>query len=440
MTSHLRILLVQPAWAGLGYRRKIKVNERALHPLSLGVVAALSGGHEVRILDEARETVPPSARDFAVVGLSVNTFNAYRAYQLADRFRAEGVPVVLGGPHAALMPDECLQHADSVVIGDAEDTWPRLLEDLAGGCLKPRYLSGGQVGALMPAPRRDLFHRSSPHVAWCQMSRGCGNQCRFCYLQYLPQHGLRVRPVDSVVAELRALPQRVILFVDDNVFCQPEYTRDVLQAITPLGKKWWIQAPANLHQQPGLIELMARSGCFSVSIGFQTASNANNQAEQILQNRVEDYGALVQQLRQAGILVDGTFIFGFDGDHPGTFEATEALIRRLRLDTYTFYFLTPYPGTPYFSQFENEGRLLHRDWARYDWDHVVVRPKQMSVEQLREGVKNLYQRLDRGYFLQNGLRQAALHRRTCASISLLRFLMSTGWNYYRSPIFPAGAA
>ena len=158
MTTPLRILLVQPAWDGLGYRRKIKVDERAIHPLTLGVIAALSDPHEVHIVDEAREPVPMSARGFDVVGFSVNTFNAPRAYALADRFRAAGVPVVLGGPHTSLMTEACLKHADSVVIGDAEDTWPR----------------------------RDLFRRDSRRVAWCQMSRGCAN-CRFCYLQYMPR-------------------------------------------------------------------------------------------------------------------------------------------------------------------------------------------------------------------------------------------------------------
>ncbi len=435
MSTRLRILLIQPAWAGLSYRRKIKVDERAIHPLSLGVVAALSGQHDVRIVDEVREAVPETAHGFDLVGISANTFTAPRAYQLADRLRAGGVPVVLGGPHIALLPDECLQHADSIVIGDAEDTWPRVLEDVAGRRLQPRYLSTNQTGALIPAPRRDLFRSSSRHVAWCQMSRGCANKCRFCYLQYMPCPAMRLRKVASVVDELRALPQEIILFVDDNVFCAPDYTREILQAITPLRKRWWIQAPTNLHQEESLIPLMATSGCYSVSIGFQTASNLNNQHEQILQNRVEDYKALTQRLHRQGILVDGTFIFGFDGDDGGTFEATEELITKLELDTYTFYFLTPYPGTDYFAQFEREGRILHRDWSRFDWDHVVVRPKQMSPEALRDGVKGLYQRLDRRYFLPNVVRHLPLHSRHGSSLALLSFLAATGWNYYRSPIF-----
>jgi radical SAM superfamily enzyme YgiQ (UPF0313 family) len=432
--TRLRILLVQPAWDGLGYRRKIKVDERALHPLALGVVAAVSGPHEVRIVDEAREQVPPSARGLDVVGLSVNTFNAPRAYRLADRYRAEGVPVVLGGAHVSLMPEECLQHADSIVIGDAEDTWPRVLEDLAGGRLHPRYLSGQQDGALIPAPRRELFRRDSRRVAWCQISRGCTNQCRFCYLQYLPQSAVRLRPVGAVVEELRALPQEIILFVDDNLFCRPDYAREMLRAITPLKKRWWMQAPTTLHHEPGLVASMAASGCYALSIGFQSASDLINRQEQIGQNRVEDYRALVEALHGAGILVDGTFIFGFDGDDARTFEATADLIRRLQLDTYTFYFLTPYPGTEYFGQFEREGRILHRDWSRFDWDHVVVRPRNMSVEQLRQGVEGLYRELDRRHFLPNALRRLARQRHSRSSWALLSYLLSTGWNYYWSPV------
>lgn len=434
MTPPLRILLIQPAWDGLGYRRKIKVDERAMHPLTLGVVAALSRPHDVRIMDEARETVPVSALGFDVAGISVNTFNAPRAYAMADRFRAQGVPVVMGGPHVALMPDECSGHADSVVVGDAEDTWPRLLGDLAARRLQPRYVSRPSHGLPLPAPRRDLFRRDSRDLAWCQISRGCANACRFCYLQYMPDAGMRLRRPGEVVEELRALPQSIILFVDDNVFCARDYVREVLRAITPLGKRWWIQAPTTIHEDPELIPLMARSGCYAVSIGFQTASDLTIRNERIVQNHVLQYGALVRELHRHRILVDGTFMFGFDSDDRGTFEATGELIAGLGLDTYTFYFLTPYPGTEYFAQFEREGRILHRDWSRYDWDHVVVRPAQMSVEELREGVRRLTARLDRGYFLKNTLRHLPIHVRSWASPGLWKLLVSTGWSYWRSPI------
>ena len=434
MTTPLRILLVQPAWDGLGYRRKIKVDERAIHPLTLGVIAALSRPHDVKIVDEAREPLPASARGFDIVGFSVNTFNAFRAYARADRFRAEGVPVVLGGPHASLMTDECLQHADSVVVGDAEDTWPRLLDDLTAGRLQSRYVSRPSPALILPAARRDLFRHDSRRVAWSQMSRGCTNPCRFCYLQYMPFAGMRLRPPGAVVDELRAMPQSIIMFVDDNVFCAPDYAREVLRAITPLGKRWWIQAPTTIHEDPTLIPLMARSGCYAVSIGFQTASSLTVQSERILQNHVERYGALVAELHRHGILVDGTFMFGFDSDDRDTFEATGRLIAGLRLDTYTFYFLTPYPGTEYFAQFEREGRILHRDWSRFDWDHVVLRPKQMSVEELREGVRRLTARLDRGYFLKTAVRHLPIHLRSWASPGLWKLLLSTSWSYWRSPV------
>ncbi len=318
MWPQFRILLVQPAWDGLGYRRKIKVNEQAIHPLALGVVAAASGHHHVTLVDEARDIPPSSAREFHIVGLSVNTFNAHRAFRLADTYRAEGVPVVLGGPHTALLPDECLQHADSIVVGDAEDTWPQVLQDLAAGKLQPRYISSGDATLL--APRRELFRQTSPDVAWCQLSRGCANKCRFCYLQYLPQHSMRLRPIGSVLDEIRALPQKIILFVDDNVFCQRQYTKEILRAITPLRKRWWIQAPTDIHEDEELVRLMAESGCYCVSIGFQTASNSTNESERIFQNRVEHYSSLVRLLHQHGILVDGTFIFGFDTDDLGTFQ------------------------------------------------------------------------------------------------------------------------
>jgi radical SAM superfamily enzyme YgiQ (UPF0313 family) len=171
-----------------------------------------------------------------------------------------------------------------------------------------------------------------------------------------------------------------------------------------------------------------------VSIGFQTASDLTIRNERIVQNQVLQYGSLVRELHRHGILVDGTFMFGFDSDDRGTFEATGELIASLGLDTYTFYFLTPYPGTEYFALFERQGRILHRDWSRYDWDHVVVRPGQMSAEELREGVRRLTARLDRGYFLKTTLRHLPIHIRGWTSPGLWRLLASTSWSYWRSPI------
>ncbi|MDD2715552.1 MAG: radical SAM protein [Candidatus Wallbacteria bacterium] len=436
MTEKLKILLVQPAWESLGYRRKIKIDERKIHPLSVGVVAALCGTHAVRIIDEALERVPWTEK-YDLVGISANTYTAPRAFELADRFRKLRIPVVLGGHHTSFLPDECLQHADSLVVGDAEDTWPQLLEDFQAGGMKQRYTSGfDQSGKSIPSPRRDLFFRTKRTAAYCQVSRGCDNRCRFCYLQYLPCKKMRYRDPEEVRRELLTIQEEIILFVDDNLFCDRKYCLDFFKLITPLKKKWWIQAPTSLHSDDELISAMAASGCFSVSIGFQTSTNLNNQNESIYQNNTDNYQKLVKLLHKHVILVDGTFIFGFDGDTKNIFKNTGRLIRRIGLDTYTFYFLTPYPGTDYYSSLKAEGRLIENSTARFDWDHVVVKPEKMTENELRLGVKRLYRNLDMRYYLQSAIRRFKMYRRVFTTWSLFKFLLSLSRNYLSSQIDP----
>lgn len=435
MTELLDILLVQPRWKSHGYRRKIKVDENLIHPLTLGVVAACSQPHRVTIIDEAMEPVPGDLSQYDLVGISVNTYVAPQAFALADRLRAQGIKVVMGGVHVGLTPAECAKHADSIVVGHAEDTWPRLLEDFAAGNLKSRYDSNWS-GIKLASPRRDLFRSRNDTLAYCETTRGCLNSCRFCYLNCMPKKGLIYKDIGDVYHELQALAANIVLFCDDNMFCNRDYMMSMLAEITELKKHWWIQAPSNIFDDEELIETMARSGCFSVSIGFQTSSDETNQAERIFQNRADRYKTLVDLLHKQRILVDGTFMFGFDSDSPSVFRETEELIRTLGLDSYTFYFLTPYPETPYLDQTRAENRVTGNDWSDFDWDHVVIKPKQMTETQLEEGVVKLYKRLDRLYHNRSMLRNWKVYPRFAGSLELMSFLASIGWNYRRSRILP----
>jgi radical SAM superfamily enzyme YgiQ (UPF0313 family) len=403
--------------------------------LSLAVVAACSGNHDVRIVDEAIENVPTDISSYDIVGISVNTFTSPRAYQIADSLRNQKKTVVFGGTHTALMPDECLEHADTIVVGDAEDTWPVLLEDLVGNELKPKYISANEMsGRSIPSPRRDLFKKMKRTAAYCQVSRGCVNECMFCYLQYIQHKTFRTRDIEEVHHELKSMNEKIILFVDDNLFCDHHYAIEFFRRIAPLKKRWWIQAPTDIYEDEELISVMSASGCFSLSIGFQTASDCNNRDALMRQNNVHNYKMLVQLLHKYEILVDGTFIFGFDGDSADVFDKTESLIRHVGLDTYTFYFLTPYPGTKYYARFLNEGRILYDDWALFDWDHVVIEPGNMTERELSEGVEELYRRLDKTYFSRNVIRNMSRYKNKVLSKGLLSFLLSLGWNYRTSRV------
>ncbi|MHC4085129.1 MAG: B12-binding domain-containing radical SAM protein [Planctomycetota bacterium] len=434
MAESINILLIHPRWSGLFYRRKIKINEQKIHPLGLAVVAASSGNHNIKIVDEAIENIPTDVSAYDLIGITVDTFTSLRAYRIADGLRKEKKTVVFGGVHTSMMPDECLKHADSIVVGDAEDTWPVLLEDFMSNRIKRKYISSNEVsGKRIPGPRRDLFKKMNRKVAYCQVSRGCNHQCRFCYLQYMPSRTLRARDIQDVYYELKSMKENIILFVDDNLFGDRDYAIELFKKITPLNKKWWIQAPTTLYEDEELISVLASSGCFSLCIGFQTTSNSVNKDELILQNNVNDYKRLVELLHKYGILVDGTFIFGFDGDSNDVFGDTEELIRHLELDTYIFYFLTPYPGTKYYDYFLNEGRILHKDWSLFDWDHVVVKPRNMTERELLEGVENLYRRLDRSYFVQHVMKNPGRYRKVLSK-DLFPFLIPLGWHYRTSRI------
>lgn len=390
----MRVLFVSPAWAGHGHRKKIKCREDEIHPLTVGILAALSDGHDLRIVDEHVAAVPFD-EPWDLVAISATTYRAPRAYAIAERFRAQGVQVVLGGIHPTLMTEEALTHADAVVRGEAEPVWHEILRDAAARALGGTYEGGCLADlSLVPVPRRDLMGCARHDAVYVQATRGCGLTCKFCYLQYTGWGGFRKRPIDSVIAEMRALPQRIMLIVDDNLFVDREYALALFAAMAPLKKFWWAQAPTTVAFDEEMLVAAYRAGCFAMSLGFQTICRESMAQADVRQNRVERYCEVVRNLHRQHILVDATFIFGFDADPPGIFRDTVEAVRDMQLDSTTFYTFTPYPGTAPFVDLDKQGRILHRDWARYDWDHAVHRPARMSPEELEAGIASAYKALD----------------------------------------------
>lgn len=391
----MRILLVSPRWEGVGNRKKVKVREARARPLTLGILAALCPpGHEVRIVDEHAGPIPYSPT-WDLVGITCTTYRAPRAYAIAGLFKTLGVPVVMGGVHPTLQPRECLKHCSAVVRGEAEPVWARVLDDAARGELEPIY-EGGVLEDLsqIPIPRRDLYGPPRQNPAYLQATRGCGWKCRFCYLQDVGWGAFRGRPIDHVVAELRATEAPVVALVDDNLFVNRRYALDLLGELRGLGKHWWAQAPSTVCMDDELLEAAKRSGCFALSIGFQTIHSGSLKQARVGQNRIDRYCAQVHNVRRHRILVDSTWIFGFDDDPPTIFGETAEAIQDMGVDAYSLYFLTAYPGTPEYDRIEAEGRIVERDLARFDWDHPVVRPRLMSTDDLARGVAQAYQRLD----------------------------------------------
>ena len=364
-------------------------------PLTLTTLAALGARDDVeyRLVDESIDPVPLDA-DVDLVGISVLTGTARRAYALADHFRRRGIPVVLGGIHVTLMPDEAARHGDTIVVGMADKLWPQVLDDFARGELKKRYDESnerpGKVLEGLPTPRWELQRKSGYMVPYVvQLTRGCRYNCDFCTVPAVWKR-FQMRPVADVIRDIQRVPAKRFVISDVSPFEDAEYTKELLTAMIPLKKKWGGLATTRVCRDPEIFELMRKSGCTYLLIGFESADQEN--LEQISKgfNDAKQYGELMRQCRAANISIQGCFVFGFDQDTTEVFQRTVDLVQELKIDIPRYSIYTPYPGTRLFKRLEAEGRMLSYDWGDYDTMHVVFRPAQMSPVELYEGFRWAY--------------------------------------------------
>ncbi|MEX0938668.1 MAG: radical SAM protein [Pirellulales bacterium] len=366
--------------------------------LALTSVAAATPAHwEVRYWDENLLQGPPPCEPFPeVVGISVHLTFARRAYELARWYRARGAKVVLGGLHVISCPDEAALHADALAIGDGVVLWERILEDVEAGRLQPVYRTDfRRPYRLDPPPRRELLARDSYLTTTSLIAtRGCHNRCGFCYLSTKGLHmPYLVRDVEQVVDEFARDGQPYAVFVDNNLGSKPDYLRELCRALRPLERIWSAAVSIDVTDDPSLVREMALAGCTGVFVGFESLQNENIVDSNKKSPRTEDYARRVELLHRNGIQVNGSFVLGFDHDREDVFETTVRWIEANRLECATFHILTPYPGTPLFTQMKSQGRILHEDWSRYDTANVVFRPKHLTTEQLAEGYAWCYRRL-----------------------------------------------
>jgi len=401
----MRITLIQPAQPGtfLGANFTFR-----LPPLGVMQVAGCTPeGHDVVIRDESLEQL-----DFDeptdLVGISVMTPAAPRAYEIAREFRARGIRVVLGGVHTAMQPDEAALHADSLVLGEAEVAWPRLVEDAAEGRLQPLYRGekNRPLGTEHPRPRRDLIEgKGYAPVHFVETTRGCSHACEFCSVTSYWGGRYRSRSIEDVVDELRGLRpltgsrfslKNVVFFVDDNIASSREYAAELFAAIRPLGLTWLGQASLEMGEDPELLRMAAESGCRGLLVGFESVTSANREFCRKLAS-VERYRRAIRNIHAAGIGIEGSFIVGFDHDDENTFSSIYSFAIETRLDSVYLGVLTPYPGTVLYRKMKREGRLLDRDWSAYNTSETVFRPHHMSAEDLERRYIALYRRILSGW-------------------------------------------
>jgi len=366
--------------------------------LALTSFAANTPDHwRVRYWDEnLLDGPPPLGCIPEVVGITVHLTFASRAYELADWYRRRGARVILGGLHVLSCPEECAPHADALALGDGVQLWPRILSDVERGCLQPRYAAGYENDySDDPPPRRSILPRHSFLTTTSLIAtRGCHNRCGFCYLS---TEGLRMpyrmRDPKLVADEFAADDQPYAVFIDNNLGSRRDYLRALSHALRPLNKIWSAAVSIDVTDDPGLIREMALAGCSGVFIGFESLSDDNLADARKKTPKTSDYARRVRLLHDYGIQVNGSFVLGFDNDRKDVFSRTAEWVEENRLECATFHILTPYPSTPLFRQMETEGRLLHRDWSRYDTAHAVFRPRHMTAEELEQGYGWIYQRL-----------------------------------------------
>ena len=389
----MRILLLKPRWE-IGYGQMRYAKRVRFPALGLGILAALSPGHDVTVVDANWDPIPFD-EDWDLVGITVTTFAADAAYELARRFQERGAKVVLGGIHPTIMTDEAAANADAVVVGEAEHVWPALLEDAARGKLATVYQAEEPTDmTTVPRARRDLLNETSWFTS-VEASRGCPNKCIYCYLPATPWARFRPRPVEDVVDEVRCLPQPVFIFVDENLFTDRDHALRLFRALAPLKKKWLIQMPTDRADDDELLDAMAAGGCFNVHMGFQSFNKESLKDAQVDHApKVEKFKDIVRRLHDRRIVVSGFFVFGFDGDRTGTFDTTIKAIKNIRVDDAGVFIATPYPGTKFHRKFQEQGRLLDGvDSGCFGWNRAVFQPKHMSPEALETGVRYVYDSL-----------------------------------------------
>ena len=361
------------------------------------VAASTPSGWTVKYWDEnLLQGAAPSDPIPEVVAITVHLTFAERAYELARFFRALGSVVVLGGLHVLSCPDEAAAHADAIVLGDGVPLWPEILADVAAGRVRPRYhaMYEGSYDA-DPQPRRDLVPRRSFLTTTSLIAtRGCHNRCGFCYLS---TDGLRmpyrVRRAEDVRDQFAANAEPYAVFIDNNLGSKRDYLRELCRTLRPIKKIWSAAVTLDVTDDPSLVRDMALAGCTGVFVGFESLSDTNLSKARKKTPLSEDYARRVRLFHDHGIQVNGSFVLGFDDDRRDVFQRTRDWVEENRLECATFHILTPYPGTPLFRQMEQEGRILHRDWSRYDTAHVVFRPKHMEPEELAAGYDWIYRRL-----------------------------------------------
>ncbi len=381
----MRVLLITPENPFIKAFRRRQLNNFV--QLTMPYLAAfVRPPHQVWHVDEYNQMVPVDP-DVDLIGITCNTPNASHVYRMADAFRARGRRVVLGGPHVTLLPQEAAPHADAIVVGEAEETWPQLLEDAAHDRLRPVYrMNGAPSLEGLPHARRDLVVGRGLLESTIIATRGCPHSCSYCNLRQIYDPSIRFRPVEEVLAEVRTFRSPFFTFWDDQLFMNSRYAAQLFDGLASIGKRWAAMVTLASTRNEALLAGAARAGCACLFLGLESFSPESLKLANKAFNVVASYEEGIARIHRHGIAVQAGIVFGFDGDDESTFDTTLKGAVRAGIDGATVSILTPFPRTPVHEELRTQNRLLTTDWSYYNGKTAVTfRPARMSPEALWEG-------------------------------------------------------
>jgi len=348
--------------------------------------------HSVKIINENYDDIDFD-EDVDLIGITSYTMTAPRVYEIADEFRKRGKTVILGGYHPTAMPDEAKQHADSVIMGMAETSWPRAIEDFEKGKLKPIYERDHDFDiSKIPGLRRELIMHN-PFLGAIQTTRGCTNRCEFCAISSFCGNIIKQRPIKDVVQEIKNMPNKLFIIHDPHLTLHRKYAMELFEEIIKekIHKGWVANGTADIlgKVDEKFLNLAHKAGCVEWFVGFESVNQEALNNIKKTHNKVEDFKKMIKRVHDYGMTIQGGIIFGFDEDTPDTFDTTIETINDWDIDVLEVNILTPYPGTPLFERLDRDGRILTRDWSRYNQIDVVFQPKNMTVEELYLGSRQV---------------------------------------------------